>query len=173
MAQHSQVPHAIPLGRPPKILSDETQIQQSTLVTSKTYRKFQQLQNVKLSGVVFRGLCAYLYNIRAWNYKIDQSSLDGFICSYSTFTLLRGNTPDSYHVWFHNHGSTITAVPQILDDDLLEQISRENPYHFMYARKCLEAIVQEQLGMYHSVRFLTCLTKLRASWQRCLRYHHS
>jgi hypothetical protein len=122
------------------------------VVTAEVHRRFETLYQVEFSFNQFTGLCAYLCVLLRWGYCIATPDLDGFIYQYTRFASALANmeqhaiTTDSsipaYHQWYQRHKSPNPAPQRILDEPLLRDVWRENPWTFLLTQCSMEAIVK-------------------------------
>ncbi|KIW62911.1 hypothetical protein PV04_09799 [Phialophora macrospora] len=94
----------------------------------------------------FVGMCAYLYTILTWGYKISTNHIDTFITAVPLYrTFLRSpsarDTHPSYHQWFSEQthlGHIAGSTPNVLSPARLREVARENPFDFVHAELRLE-----------------------------------
>lgn len=127
--------------------------------TTEIFLDFQKSYHLHMPTKQFIGLCAYLYNLLALGFELRTQELDSFICRYPEYlTQLRvfeqqqisTNCADviSYHGWFLQSSSNVSAPEQILTEQSLREISNEYPLQFeisAHRMDCIARIKRRQL----------------------------
>lgn len=149
---------AMALDEEPKPMSFKLEIPP---LTARYYLDFQRVHSIEISERQFVGICAYLYTLLHWNYKIDADQLDLFITYYETFTAwlpyledqqLSSTRPQipSYHQWFDQEMKRNAEcrskeedhrTEAILTKQTLESVQEENPLIFLRTRLSMECMV--------------------------------
>lgn len=122
--------------------------------TTQTWREMRSAYNVQMSQSKFTGICSYLYVILKWGFLLSVNDLDRFIYNHECF---ERKIPDleracldavqpgipAYHEWFlRNWEDNDMPARGVLNEHVLREIWRENPYTFLRTEYSLEFIAQ-------------------------------